>query len=67
MNARTVCIPLNSDGTIHDRLGQARVVAICQVDGDDMSDWVEHTVEWDTTRVRSRCTWESIIHESSGS
>ena len=31
MNDMTVCIPLNADGTIHDRLGQANTVAICHV------------------------------------
>jgi predicted Fe-Mo cluster-binding NifX family protein len=49
MNAQTVCIPLNADGTIHDRLGQANSVAICQVDGDSVSDWTEIVVDWDTT------------------
>lgn len=49
MNAQTVCIPLNADGTIHDRLGQANSVAICQVEGDRVSDWTEIVVDWDTT------------------
>lgn len=49
MNDMTVCIPLNSDGTIHDRLGQANVVAICHVHDGQVSDWTEHVVEWDTT------------------
>jgi predicted Fe-Mo cluster-binding NifX family protein len=49
MNAQTVCIPLNADGTIHDRLGQANSVAICKVDGDSVSDWTEIVVDWDTT------------------
>ena len=49
MNAQTVCIPLNADGTIHNRLGQANSVAICQVDGDLVSEWTEIVVDWDTT------------------
>jgi len=49
MTAHTVCVPLNADGTIHDRLGKARVVATCRVQGAKVSDWVEHTVRWDTT------------------
>jgi predicted Fe-Mo cluster-binding NifX family protein len=49
MTQQTVCVPLNADGTIHNRLGQAHSVAICQVDGDAVSDWTEVVVEWDTT------------------
>ncbi len=49
MNPQTVCIPLNADGTIHHRLGQANAVAICQVDGDEVTDWTEIVVDWDTT------------------
>lgn len=49
MNTQTVCIPLNADGTIHDRLGQANSVALCHVDGDTVTDWKEVVVEWDTT------------------
>ncbi|MBK9739836.1 MAG: hypothetical protein IPO93_10035 [Actinobacteria bacterium] len=45
----TVCVPLNSDGTIHNRLGQANVVAICHVHDGQVTDWDEHVVEWDTT------------------
>ncbi len=29
MKDRTTRVPINADGTIHDRLGQARVVAPC--------------------------------------
>ena len=49
MTTQTVCIPLNADGTIHDRLGQANKVAICRVDGAAVSDWTEIIVAWDTT------------------
>lgn len=49
MNTQTVCIPLNPDGTIHHRLGQANSVAICKVDGSDVTDWTEIVVDWDTT------------------
>jgi predicted Fe-Mo cluster-binding NifX family protein len=49
MNFTTVCIPLNADGTIHNRLGQANTVAICQVSEGQVTDWTEHVVEWDTT------------------
>lgn len=49
MNDMTVCIPLNADGTIHDRLGQANTVALCHVRDGEVTDWTEHVVEWDTT------------------
>lgn len=49
MNAQTVCIPLNPDGTIHDRLGQANSVAICHVDGNSVTEWRQIVVDWDTT------------------
>jgi predicted Fe-Mo cluster-binding NifX family protein len=49
MKDMTVCIPLNADGTIHDRLGQANKVAICHVHDGAVTDWTEHVVEWDTT------------------
>jgi predicted Fe-Mo cluster-binding NifX family protein len=49
MNDMTVCIPLNADGTIHDRLGQAHTVALCHVVDGQVTDWTEHVVDWDTT------------------
>ena len=49
MNAQVICVPLNPDGSIHDRLGQARTVALCKVTGDQVAEWTEHLVEWDTT------------------
>jgi predicted Fe-Mo cluster-binding NifX family protein len=49
MNDTTVCIPLNADGTIHERLGQANTVAICRVCDGQITDWTEHVVAWDTT------------------
>ncbi len=49
MNAQIICIPLNADGTIHDRLGKANTVAICKLEDGQVSDWTEHVVEWDTT------------------
>ena len=45
----TICVPLNTDGTIHQILGQAPVVATCQVDEGMVTDWVEHPVHWDQT------------------
>jgi predicted Fe-Mo cluster-binding NifX family protein len=45
----TVCVPLNPDGTLTPRLGQAPKVAICRVDQGTISDWTEFPVEWDTT------------------
>ena len=49
MNTRTVCIPVNADGTIHDRLGKAPVAVVCQVRDDAVVDWVQHDVHWDQT------------------
>ena len=45
----TVCVPLNPDGTIHDRLGQANSVALCNVIDGEVTDWSVHVVGWDTT------------------
>jgi predicted Fe-Mo cluster-binding NifX family protein len=45
----TVCVPLNTDGTLTPRLGQAPRVAVCRVDAGAVSDWTEHAVAWDTT------------------
>jgi predicted Fe-Mo cluster-binding NifX family protein len=47
MNALTVCVPINVDGTIHPLLGQAPRVATCHVNGGIVSDWTEHAVDWD--------------------
>jgi predicted Fe-Mo cluster-binding NifX family protein len=49
MDAMTICVPLNPDGTVHDRLGQANTVAICHVADGQVTDWTEHVVGWDTT------------------
>jgi len=45
----TVCVPLNPDGTIHDRLGHANAVALCTVVDGEVTDWTVHVVDWDTT------------------
>lgn len=45
----TLCIPMNLDGTIHDRLGSAPVVATCGIRDGQIVDWTEHPVEWDRT------------------
>jgi predicted Fe-Mo cluster-binding NifX family protein len=49
MDTMTICVPLNPDGTVHDRLGQANTVAICQVSNGVVTDWTEHVVGWDAT------------------
>jgi predicted Fe-Mo cluster-binding NifX family protein len=43
------CVPLNPDGTVHDRLGRANTVAVCVVHDGEVTDWTEHEVGWDTT------------------
>mgnify|MGYP006277404633 FL=1 len=49
MTEQRICIPVNADGTIQGRLGQAHAVATCTVDDSGVRDWVEHTVNWDWT------------------
>ncbi len=49
MKDKTICVPVNADGTIHDRLGQARVVATCHTHDGAVTDWTEHVVDWDQT------------------
>lgn len=44
-----VCVPMNTDGTVTPRLGQAPSVAICRVGGGQVEAWTEHPVAWDTT------------------
>jgi predicted Fe-Mo cluster-binding NifX family protein len=44
-----VCVPMNTDGTVTHRLGQAPLVAVCRIDDGHIEDWSEHAVEWDTT------------------
>jgi len=49
MNDMTVCVPVNTDGTIHNRLGQAPIVATCHIHDGEVTDWTEHAVGWDQT------------------
>ncbi|MEZ5118136.1 MAG: hypothetical protein R2737_17900 [Candidatus Nanopelagicales bacterium] len=43
----TACVPVNPDGTIHERLGQAHTVATCRLHDGQLTDWSEHVVNWD--------------------
>lgn len=49
MRTATICVPLDANGAVAPRLGQAPMVAVCRLDGGVVSDWTEHTVRWDST------------------
>ncbi len=42
-----VCIPVSEDGSVDQRWGRARRVAIVQVSDREIDGWTEHDVEWD--------------------
>ncbi|HML50919.1 MAG TPA: NifB/NifX family molybdenum-iron cluster-binding protein [Propionicimonas sp.] len=42
-----VMIPVTEDGQSDSRFGRAHSVAVAQVDGDQITDWQVHEVEWD--------------------
>lgn len=49
MRTATICIPLDAQGRVAPRLGQARAVATCRIDDGVVSKWTEHPVGWDNT------------------
>lgn len=49
MSEHRICIPLDEQGMIHGRMGQAHSVATCTVDAQGVRDWTEHVVNWHWT------------------
>ena len=47
MNDRRVCVPLDTEGTIRGRLGQAHVAVTCRLTDQGVTEWTEHAVDWD--------------------
>jgi len=47
MNDQRVCLPLDTEGNIRGRLGQARTVVTCHLTDEGVAEWTEHSVDWD--------------------